>query len=487
MRLASSRWPKVRLVGWCARKRHPSYLWATRHTIVGCLTAGLQCRYVHRYNQTGTFQLAWNMKAGERRLTFGQHCAEGRSPFHEAQKHIRITTHTLTVLPDLDGYSQPLRDMAPERNTSSLGRSRRGLKRAAAKVEATESHNTDHPGPSGSQAIPPAVEGPVARAATRVPGSSEAGGGTGSPTTTRQTRKRKREPPEADIPTNIDEGGEGGEGEDDGDVGYACPFFKHNPIAHFLCILFCFTRYPDLTQHILRKHTINLLYCPCCYIEFGSEAIRDQHIQLRCCNQANPPQHKVLMREYRKLIRRSKDTMLSKWYNAWDILFPGQPKPESALIHRDARDAFIVIEYLARKVLPTTNTPANLGIFHDILGQLRGGATGVTAIAPAIVPVPVPVSSGPTGSWISVTGDETQYLVNTQDRDVFTGSAGVDFGMAEGFPITVPPRLTGEPEPWLFEDEEDSMRALMLEAGAYYIGVQDGDLEGLDEGDDGVL
>lgn len=115
---------------------------------------------------------------------------------------------------------------------------------------------------------------------------------------------------------------------------FACPTHAHvrnSSSCHG------FRRIVDVRQHINRKH-MQKLHCPTCGSPFGTREDRDAHInQLRCQASAIPVYYDGVTQEKWEAMRlRAKDKSQrsedERWYEIWDILYPGVQRPPSTRV-----------------------------------------------------------------------------------------------------------------------------------------------------------
>jgi hypothetical protein len=115
---------------------------------------------------------------------------------------------------------------------------------------------------------------------------------------------------------------------------FACPFLKRDPIKHRQCYRHQLTKISYVKQHIKRSHR-QPICCPICMEIFVDEENRDRHIRDQSCQRrpaldfdgASPTQ-------LAQLGKRSdqKKPEVAQWFDIFELLFPGQPRPKSAYI-----------------------------------------------------------------------------------------------------------------------------------------------------------
>ena len=138
---------------------------------------------------------------------------------------------------------------------------------------------------------------------------------------------------------------------DDCTRGYACPFFKRDPVRYMDCLTRKLTRIRDVKQHIERRHTQPWFSCPICYENFSSAQDRDDHIRSRCCVPGSPRAIDSLdgvSRETLKLLksRVSRTLAREQWYSVWDTIFSGIDRPDSPYLDSTIEEIIGIIRNL---------------------------------------------------------------------------------------------------------------------------------------------
>lgn len=132
---------------------------------------------------------------------------------------------------------------------------------------------------------------------------------------------------------------------------FSCPFYLYDRSQHFDCLNRRLKRVSDVRQHLVRAHSL-APQCPICGEEFkedsaGSGSAEDrlsEHIQGQNCYPLPappPPRHGITQDQLevvriiaaRRNGRRATDPAAEKWFEIWDILFPGTPRPLSPYIN----------------------------------------------------------------------------------------------------------------------------------------------------------
>lgn len=120
------------------------------------------------------------------------------------------------------------------------------------------------------------------------------------------------------------------------DMFWACPFSKWKPLTYRKCCQYIPKDVSRVKQHLRRYHE-RPSYCPVCWEVFKEEGEYECHIQRRGCSpqprkdieRITPAQHKQLERRSEKQLSKSE-----QWYAIYEILFSGQPRPNSPYICR---------------------------------------------------------------------------------------------------------------------------------------------------------
>jgi hypothetical protein len=142
----------------------------------------------------------------------------------------------------------------------------------------------------------------------------------------------------------------------------ACHFCRRFPDQYTSCLWEVeLRRIEDVEQHLLANHRLPI-YCPVCSAIFEQPAQRDQHIVDQTCELREPapetllgvsqqqedaifqlvkhkasrqrtrPGQKGSMDGDKHLASQSRNVAESRWFRIWEILFPDQPRPDSAFL-----------------------------------------------------------------------------------------------------------------------------------------------------------
>lgn len=119
------------------------------------------------------------------------------------------------------------------------------------------------------------------------------------------------------------------------DMVFACPFQKYDPHKYHRCLKYTLNRIKDVKQHIYRQHTQPQYYCARCYKVFTTKDDRDGHSRRADCQKRHPPQFDGISEEQRNELKKSsprKKPLQEQWYEVWEVIFPGCPRPQSVSI-----------------------------------------------------------------------------------------------------------------------------------------------------------
>lgn len=119
---------------------------------------------------------------------------------------------------------------------------------------------------------------------------------------------------------------------------WPCPFI----VCGLSCDLhFAGKRVSDVRQHIMRKH-LRKPFCPNCGITFENNSEREEHVRQQNCQTADilpNPLSTITQEQWDTIRERGSDRTNQKvrheterWYEIWDISFPGVERPPPALL-----------------------------------------------------------------------------------------------------------------------------------------------------------
>lgn len=114
---------------------------------------------------------------------------------------------------------------------------------------------------------------------------------------------------------------------------FGCPYYKHDPSQHKWCMMRqTLTAVNYVKQHI-RRHHQQPIHCPVCGDTFKTKITRDEHIKEGSCELREFTHEGLTQYELEALDRVSRRvTQSERWNQIWDILFPGEPRPDSPYV-----------------------------------------------------------------------------------------------------------------------------------------------------------
>lgn len=166
---------------------------------------------------------------------------------------------------------------------------------------------------------------------------------------------------------------------DSKELTFACPFLKKDLRRYGSCCSYQLRRIRDVKQHLGRKHSLPP-YCPTCYMEFADEDERDEHVRVRQCSEQSRATQKpegMTDAQKRQLGKKSlpSQTPPEQWFAIFDILFPGQQRPQSPYMTMDRsmlRAAIAYQDYLEERGVDfLANILAQQGVLSSHVPNLR--------------------------------------------------------------------------------------------------------------------
>lgn len=138
---------------------------------------------------------------------------------------------------------------------------------------------------------------------------------------------------------------------------FACPFYLHDRLRHSDCLNIRLTRLSDVRQHLLERAHNQVVHCPVCGTTFAGRTAearrrRDTHVQAERCEPSPFPldfpgiteDEEQSIRQIARNTRTTQYTEFQRWYMIWDILFPGEPRPDSPFL-TDVPDIQRVVDW----------------------------------------------------------------------------------------------------------------------------------------------
>lgn len=174
----------------------------------------------------------------------------------------------------------------------------------------------------------------------------------------------------------------------------ACPFYKFDPTKYFRCFRkYDLKRYSDVKQHIMRCHSLSPLYCSNCWTSFSHHQENEyrQHLETGNCNRQPVPEdlfpHEVTALNNLGLDNpglnnpgRGRTLDYSKWFNAWDLLFPGHSRPSSPYIETGPGEFFTILRssgHALQETLPSLLDSLGVSASQEITALLADHIHGL--------------------------------------------------------------------------------------------------------------
>ncbi|KAJ9149838.1 hypothetical protein NKR23_g4071 [Pleurostoma richardsiae] len=124
---------------------------------------------------------------------------------------------------------------------------------------------------------------------------------------------------------------------------FACPFLKHDPVKYRSCHNKQLTKISYVKQHIKRSHR-QPTHCPRCMTELADLEALGDHLREQTCTVVPARRFDgASQRQLGQLSRRSdqRKEEVAQWFDIYEILFPGEPRPKSAYLGSDLCDDLI--------------------------------------------------------------------------------------------------------------------------------------------------
>lgn len=234
---------------------------------------------------------------------------------------------------------------------------------------------------------------------------------------------------------------------------FGCPFYKRDPVKYLFCMMrqtLTGTNY--VKQHLVRYHRPPI-HCPTCGEVFQQKSARDAHIEKNTCARREFKLEGMNLEQQEALRRTSRFAgHEERWYQIWDILFPGEPRPESPYVDDALEEIGRVYLKQLNQQQPGTaqvlgpDTIAHTETHHEIptvvpyrqadpsLQHHLGGVTFTSAHQPG--------SSVESGFSMKPRHPELDYIINAQqglDADATLSAP------TEGAQVQIPPSTTPYP------------------------------------------
>ncbi|KXH30976.1 hypothetical protein CSAL01_08012 [Colletotrichum salicis] len=133
----------------------------------------------------------------------------------------------------------------------------------------------------------------------------------------------------------------------------ACPFYKLDPITHYLCVAkYKFTAFNRLKQHMKRNHSLKEFYCPLCWEIFLTAAKRDHHIRQERCQSRPFPEFMLFTDDEIHQLEHTvpgKSSDQEKYFWLWDTFFKAHPRPKSPYVVEGIFEPFGLLVEVAKR------------------------------------------------------------------------------------------------------------------------------------------
>lgn len=116
---------------------------------------------------------------------------------------------------------------------------------------------------------------------------------------------------------------------------FACPFYIYDYQKYSECQRYGLRRVKDVKQHLSRKHMQPRFYCARCYQIFPMQGLRDSHIREGQCRVRVLQRLDGISEQQREMLTQHPSrgkTVTEQWFDVWDVIFPGVPRPRSAYL-----------------------------------------------------------------------------------------------------------------------------------------------------------
>lgn len=323
--------------------------------------------------------------------------------------------------------------------------------------------DADDPTSSGKQSTPQT-------AANAPTGGSSAPSGADGPSQSRRGAKRTR-PPSDVMSSDRDSQPSRPRRQRTDDrprVILACPFYKWDPARYKNCRRILLTKISYVKQHILRAHRMPP-HCQICNESFQTDDHMRQHIRSMTCERRPyiPPDGVTEDQIFQLRSRvNQKNSLEDQWYEVFDIIFPGSPRPTSVFLDPElSQDLDEFVNFLTThgpKIIldkislpdsrlgdgPSSHpTPILTSGLSKALQEVYDRWYSSRAVDEGTSSLPKPLASGsadhplprPSPRSVSVTPNRSSSLAQHETSFALGGSEGY----GELAPLRLPPRA-----PW---------------------------------------
>ncbi|KAL1854060.1 hypothetical protein Daus18300_011558 [Diaporthe australafricana] len=127
---------------------------------------------------------------------------------------------------------------------------------------------------------------------------------------------------------------------------FACHYYLHDRIGHSECLNKRLIRLSDVRQHLLERTHKQQVHCPVCGVAFPGRTPalarqqREAHIRAATCEHVpSLPSFPGITEDQEERIKQiaancrgNRYTEVQRWYLIWEVLFPGEPRPDSPFL-----------------------------------------------------------------------------------------------------------------------------------------------------------
>lgn len=161
----------------------------------------------------------------------------------------------------------------------------------------------------------------------------------------------------------------------------ACPFQKLDSHKHHDCLKYALHRIKDVKQHIYRRHRQPDYYCARCFEIFKAADVRDEHARSNHCKNLPDPGFEGISEDQKIRLNKSSSRGLDpqeQWFEMWDIIFPGKPRPSSAWVGSYMEEMVPLLRSLWKnkrsnilaKVEKGQRRPLDRSLLDDVVGTI---------------------------------------------------------------------------------------------------------------------
>lgn len=141
--------------------------------------------------------------------------------------------------------------------------------------------------------------------------------------------------------------------DDDSPLKFACPFFKRDTGNYDDCFRYRLKRIADVKQHLKRHHR-QRTHCNICLEQLPNEDALHDHVRAQSCRKREyiAPDGMTALQEKRIVSRvgTKNKSASEQWFEVYEILFPGEPRPQSAYLgDRLSEDIEVLRQFMSQR------------------------------------------------------------------------------------------------------------------------------------------